>query len=118
MAGALLLDGPPSLRRWLMRNVVSPAGALDALVADNDQLGAWLRENVTGFFHPVGTCRMGRAGDKMAVTDSVGRVRGVDGLRVADASVMPVIIRATTNLTAIMIGEKMSDHVLNDARSS
>ena len=72
-----------------------------------------MRENVSGFFHPVGTCRMGAPDDNQAVVDPQGRVRGVGGLRVADASVMPSIVRATTNLTAIMIGEKMAQSMLD-----
>ena len=108
-----LLDGPPWLRELLMRRVVAPGAELDALVAGDARLESWLRENVTGFFHPVGTCRMGAPDDERAVVDPEGRVRGVEGLRVADASVMPVIVRATTNLTAIMIGEKMAQAILD-----
>ena len=113
--GAFLLDGPAPLRDFLMRSAVCPGAELDALVAGDTGLEAWLRENITGFFHPVGTCRMGAPDDEGAVVDPEGRVRGVAGLRVADASVMPVIVRATTNLTAIMIGEKMAQAIL-DAR--
>lgn len=110
--GAILLDGPAFLRDFLMRTLVCPGAALDALVADDARLEAWLRDNVTGFFHPVGTCRMGAPDDEQAVVDPAGRVRGVEGLRIADASVMPAIVRATTNLTAIMIGEKMAQAIL------
>lgn len=111
--GSLLLDGPAPLRSFLMRSAVCPGAELDALVADDSGLEAWLRENITGFFHPVGTCRMGAPEDEGAVVDPEGRVRGVAGLRVADASVMPVIVRATTNLSAIMIGEKMARAILD-----
>lgn len=62
-------------------------------------------------FHPVGTCRMGE--DEDAVVDAQLRVRGVDGLRVIDASVMPTIVSANTNAAAIMIGEKGADLILN-----
>ena len=89
--GSFLLDGPAPWRNFLMRTVVCPGAELDALVADDSHLQAWLREKLTGFFHPVGTCRMG-ADDEGAVVDSEGRVRGITGLRVADASVMPVIV--------------------------
>ena len=111
--GSLLLDGPAPLRDFLMRTAVCPGAELDALVADDAGLEAWLRKNITGFFHPVGTCRMGAPNDEEAVVDSEGRVRGVAGLRVADASVMPAIVRATTNLTAIMIGEKIAQAVVD-----
>ena len=111
--GSFLLDAPAPVRNLLMRTAVCPGAELDDLVADDARLEAWLRRNITGFFHPVGTCRMGAPNDEGAVVDSAGRVRGVEGLRVADASVMPVIVRATTNLTAIMIGEKMAQTILD-----
>jgi choline dehydrogenase-like flavoprotein len=55
---------------------------------------------------------MGARDDRMAVVDPEGRVIGIDGLRVADASIMPSIVSANTNLTTIMIGEKIADHML------
>ena len=60
-------------------------------------------------FHASGTCRMGI--DDMAVVDPEGKVHGVDGLRVADAFVMPQIISGNTNAPTIMIGEKIADHI-------
>jgi len=72
-----------------------------------------LRQEISGDYHPVGTCRMGAAGDPDAVVDSDLRVIGVQGLRVADASIMPVIPNANTNATSIMIGEKAADHLLS-----
>jgi choline dehydrogenase len=62
-------------------------------------------------FHPVGTCRMGEDAD--AVVDRCLRVKGIEGLRVIDASVMPTMVSANTNAAAIMIGEKGADLVLN-----
>lgn len=77
-------------------------------VGDSDEdLAEDLRRRVELIYHPVGTCRMG-AGDD-AVVDAELRVRGIDGLRVADASVMPVITGGNTNAPAIMIGERASD---------
>ena len=64
--------------------------------------------NVAGTFHVSGTCRMGAADDRDAVVDPAGRVIGVGGLRVADASVMPVVPRGNTNLPTIMVAEKLA----------
>ena len=77
-------------------------------LADDDALDAHIRANGSHNFHPVGTARMGPAGDPDAVVDAHCRVHGVEALRVADASVMPTIVRANTNLTCIMIGERVA----------
>jgi choline dehydrogenase len=81
----------------------------EATVMDDDAVRRYLRENVNHLVHVVGTCKMGPAGDPMAVVDQYGRVHGLEGLRVADASIMPNLPRANTNLSAIMIGERISD---------
>jgi choline dehydrogenase len=69
----------------------------------------FIRNNCSTLYHPVGTVKMAPANDSMAVVDQYGRVRGVEGLRVVDASVMLNIVRAPTNLTCIMIGERLAD---------
>ena len=74
----------------------------------------WARSTATTIYHPTGTCKMGQ--DKMAVVDSRLNVHGISGLRVADASIMPIITSGNTNAPTIMIGEKLSDMVLEDAR--
>ncbi|MBM3505416.1 MAG: choline dehydrogenase [Alphaproteobacteria bacterium] len=74
---------------------------------------AWIRANARTVFHPVGTCKMGD--DAMAVVDAQLRVHGVDGLRIADASVMPTITGGNTNAPTIMIAEKAAAMLLGEA---
>jgi choline dehydrogenase-like flavoprotein len=78
-------------------------------VSEPEDLTADARNRVELIYHPVGTCRMGAAGDEMAVLDPELRVRGIEGLRVADASVMPVIPGGNTNAPTIMVAERASD---------
>jgi choline dehydrogenase len=87
------------------------------IVNSDSALGAFVRDNCTTIFHPVGTAKMGPESDPMAVVDQYCRVRGVEGLRVVDASVMPNIVRANTNLTCIMIGERVADWMRAEGRS-
>ena len=80
---------------------------LEQAAMDSDTaLAGLIRNNCETLWHPVGTTRMGPEGDRGAVVDQYCRVRGTEGLRVVDASVMPNIVRANTNLTCIMIGER------------
>ncbi|WP_428030006.1 GMC family oxidoreductase [Ancylobacter sp.] len=106
LAGLLDMAGP--LRAALIHAVVTQGITLRALLSDDDALADFVRTNVGGTWHPSGTCRMGRAGDPQAVTSSTGAVLGVEGLRVADASVMPSIPRANTNMPTIMIAERIA----------
>lgn len=76
---------------------------------DDRALERDIRRRADTQYHPVGTCKMGPDGDAMAVVDDHLRVRGVDGLRVVDASIMPVLIGGNTNAPTIMIGEKAAD---------
>jgi choline dehydrogenase len=81
-------------------------------VQTDDELDAFIREHAESAYHPCGTCRMGRADDPDAVVDPQGRVIGVEGLRVADSSIFPRITNGNLNAPSIMVGEKMSDHIL------
>jgi choline dehydrogenase-like flavoprotein len=79
-------------------------------VRDEREVIAFIRRKAETIYHPVGTCRMGR--DAQAVVDAQLRVRGVAGLRVVDASVMPALPGGNTNAPTIMIAEKAADFVL------
>ena len=96
----------PALRDWVKREI---APGRD--VESDEQLSTFGRlTSVTGH-HPCGTCKMGDAGDSTAVVDPELRVRGVDGLRVADAGVFPTMIAVNTNITCMMIGERCAELV-------
>lgn len=90
-----------------------PSADLD--INDYDATLDWARNNTASIYHPTGTCKMGQ--DKQAVVDARLRVHGIAGLRVADCSIMPEIVSGNTNAPAIMIGEKASDLILEDARA-
>ncbi|WP_092063460.1 choline dehydrogenase [Poseidonocella pacifica] len=83
-----------------------------ASVESDAELDDFVREHAESAYHPCGTCRMGRADDPASVVDPEGRVIGVDGLRVADSSIFPRVTNGNLNAPSIMVGEKISDHVL------
>src|SRR5688572_22394059 len=85
-----------------------------AMKSDAD-LGAFVRRDADTIYHGGGTCRMGPQGDAAAVVDPSLRVRGIDGLRVADASIMPEVVNATTNAACVMIGEKAAELIRGGA---
>ncbi|WP_352826286.1 GMC family oxidoreductase N-terminal domain-containing protein, partial [Mesorhizobium sp. M0579] len=106
---AALMDSSASLRRGLIRFAITDGRSISDLLTNDELLDRFVRQNVFGNFHPTSTCRMGSAQDPTSVTDPSGRVHGISGLRVADASVMPFCPRANTNIPTIMVAEKMSD---------
>ncbi|MBG6120125.1 MULTISPECIES: GMC family oxidoreductase [unclassified Sphingobium] len=99
----------PSLAAIVLHELPPIAGVPDT----DEALLEWSRQTSFTAYHPVGTCRMG--GEDGSVVDPQLRVRGVEGLRVADASIMPTLVSANTNAGCIMIGEKLSDMLLKEA---
>lgn len=83
-------------------------------VSTEEEMMEYARRAGSTVFHPTSTCRMGQ--DDMAVVDERLRVRGVEGLRVVDASIMPTMISANTCAACMMIGEKGADLIREDAR--
>ena len=100
---SLAIMGAPALRPWL--------GAMARPISADDPQGIEreLRQSSDTEYHPVGTCRMGPASDAGSVVGADLRVHGVQGLRVADASIMPRITTGNTNAPTIMIGEKCAE---------
>ncbi len=111
---AKLMDSSPKLRRSLIKHLITNGQTFSDLLADEEALHRFVRENVTGNWHPTSSCRMGGKLDCMAVTDPSGRVRGVTRVRIADASIMPHCPRANTNIPTVMVAEKMADTILRE----
>jgi 5-(hydroxymethyl)furfural/furfural oxidase len=108
---ATLLDMFPALSGPVFSTLADRTVDLATLVEDDEALAEHIRRNVAGMFHVVGTCRMGPANDRMTVVDPTGRVRGLEGLRVVDASIMPTLPRGNTNIATIMAAEKVADAI-------
>lgn len=111
---AAVLDTVPAASRPIVGTMSYPGLDLETLMRDDAALDEFVQNGVSGMAHHAGTCRMGRADDPTAVTDPAGRVYGVSGLRVVDASVMPWVPRGNTNIPTIMVAEKMADAILGD----
>ena len=99
-----LLEQPPL--RDIGNGRIEPS---DGTVADDRQLDAWVAQTLVSSMHTSGTCRMGSPNNEMAVVDDHGRVYGVDNLTIADLSIAPNVVRAPTNATATMIGERIAN---------
>lgn len=104
---AVLMDGIALTRQIAaqqpLRELIGGELAGSAVVVNRETV----RENCVHYYHPVGTCKMGPASDPMAVVDEVGRVYGVDNLYVADASIIPTVPRANTNMPVLMLAERI-----------
>jgi 5-(hydroxymethyl)furfural/furfural oxidase len=112
---SLLLDGPGALRRYLIDKYIVEGFTFEDVMQDEEKLERFVRQAAIGVWHASCSCRMGAATDPMAVTDPAGRVRGVQGLRVVDASLFPVVPCANTNIPTLMTAEKIADAILADA---
>jgi choline dehydrogenase len=113
----ITLAGMRIVRKIMEAPAMAPMGGLEiapgAAMDDDGELLQWVKDTAETAYHPIGTCKMGA--DDMAVVDDQLRVRGIDGLRVADASIMPTLTSGNTNAPSIMIGEKAADMVLEAA---
>ena len=109
---AKLLDGPAWLRRMMIEKVIVEGYRFDELMRDDEALEDFIRKASIGVWHATCTCRMGAEDDPMAVTDNQGRVRGVSGLRVVDASLFPSVPCANTNFPTLMTAEKIAEAML------
>lgn len=107
-----LLDGPDALRAYLLNKYVIEAPDLKILMEDDDTLSDFIKKSTVGVWHASCSCRMGDKKDKMSVTDYQGRVHGLKGLRVVDASIFPIVPCANLNFPTLMTAEKISDHIL------
>ena len=116
----VLLAGLKLARKLLASDPLKPYYDKESVpgpdVQTDDELLAVAQRYGTTTFHPMGTCKMGSANDPMAVVDDQLRVRGIDSLRVIDASIMPTMLSANLNAATMMIGEKGADLVLGKER--
>ncbi|MBL8360947.1 MAG: GMC family oxidoreductase N-terminal domain-containing protein [Rubrivivax sp.] len=111
MREARRIVAQPALRR-LSGDELLPGRAVE----DDAALERYIRDKVATTYHPVGTCKMGPPSDPLAVVDPQLRVHGLDGLRVADASIMPNLIGGNTSAPSMMIGERVTQFILEPAR--
>ncbi len=106
---AALMDGPSALRHYIIDTFVVEGFTFDEVMSDDEAMEAFVRKAAIGVWHASCSCRMGRPDDPMAVVDTQGRVKGVQGLRVVDASIFPVVPCANTNFPTLMAAEKIAE---------
>ena len=106
---AVLMDGPSALRHYIIDTFVVEGFTFDEVMSDDEAMEAFVRKAAIGVWHASCSCRMGRPDDPMAVVDTQGRVKGVQGLRVVDASIFPVVPCANTNFPTLMAAEKIAE---------
>jgi 5-(hydroxymethyl)furfural/furfural oxidase len=106
--GAAIMELSPMTRKAMIKYWIADAPSFDELVHDDSACQEWIKSAVLGHWHISCTNRMGRIDDPMAVTDSHGRIIGLEGLRVCDASIFPNVPCANTNVPTMMVGERMA----------
>jgi len=109
-----VLDTP--LRRVALQRLVTRGVTLQQLLDDEAAMHAFVRTMAAGTWHASGTCRMGAPDDPLAVTDARGRVRGVPGLSIGDASLFPLLPSGNTNLPTLMVAERIAEAVARELR--
>jgi 5-(hydroxymethyl)furfural/furfural oxidase len=115
--GGQLMDASPIMRRLLIRNLIADGPTIEELEADDSVLTEWIHASVLGHYHASCSNRMGAPDDPGAVCDPSARIYGVEGLRVADASIMPAIPCANTGFPTIMVGEKIAGTILAEGNA-
>ena len=109
------MEQTKTFQEYGLERVNYPSESCDKFEMDSeDYMKCYVKSFTTTLFHPTSSCKMGPDSDKNAVVDNRLRVKGIKGLRVIDASVMPVIVGANTNAACIMIAEKGADMILQD----
>jgi 5-(hydroxymethyl)furfural/furfural oxidase len=109
---SMIMDGPEFIRSYFINRFVVEGFRIDQVLMDDAAMEAFIRKATIGVWHASCSCRMGRPDDPMAVVDITGRVKGVEGLRVVDASIFPVVPCANTNFPTLMVAEKIADAII------
>ena len=115
--GAKLLDTSPHAGMRLI-DTLAHTRKLRHFIDDDNALADFVRASIIGTNHVSGTCRMGAADDRMAVVDPAGAVHGFEGLRLADASIMPSVPSGNTHIPTVMVAEKIADAIRTRMRGT
>jgi choline dehydrogenase-like flavoprotein len=111
-----MIEGAKKLRAIMQSPALKAYRGKEIYTADiqtDVQWETYIRQRADTIYHPVGTCKMGATHELMAVVDPQLRVKGVVGLRVVDASVMPMLVSGNTNAATVMLAEKAADFLLH-----
>ncbi len=112
--GPSFMDGPALLRKFIIQRFIMESAGLNQALQDDEALETYIRRAAVGVWHCSCSCRMGEETDPMAVTDPGGRVHGVHGLRVVDASIFPVGTHAPIQtFPTMMVAERIADDILH-----